>query len=108
MSVGKGKNAVAGESGLPVAFAECRGRRLVEFKIGSGMRPDTDALKFVVEFTVGNGKRPDFGKVEFAVKFAVGEGKKPDLGTVGFAVKLKVGIGRPETVLIGPIVALTL
>lgn len=57
---------MTGYGALPVAFMESRGRRLeaVAFKIGSGRRPDTDALKLiVVKFTVGNGGRPDFGEV---------------------------------------------
>lgn len=116
LNVGKGRNPVTGDIGLPVAFTGGRGRRpeAVVFKIGRGKRPDTDALKLVVRFTVGNGrkpelgrvefaveladgrgKRPDLGRVEFTVKFPVGEGKTPDLGKVGFVVKLKVGIGWP-------------
>lgn len=110
MNVGKGKNPVTWDSGLPVAFTEGRGKRpeAVEFKIRGGKRPDIDALKSVVKFTVGNGKRPDLIRVKFAVKFTVGEGKKPDLGDVGFAVKLKVGVGGPEIEVSGLTVALIL
>ena len=105
----EGKNPVTEEGGLPVALAESRGRRpeAVEFKTGSGNRPEADALRVFVKFTVGNGMKPDHGKVEFAVELAVGTGKRPDLGLVEFAVTLEVGFGRPDMVMMGP-VALTL
>lgn len=129
LNVGKERNPVVGDRGLPVAFMEGRGRRPepVVFKIRGGKRPDSEALKLVVKFTVGNGKRPglgrvkfaeelavgigkrpDLGRVEFTVMFMVGEGRKPDLGKVGFAVKLKVGVGRPEIGMIEFAVLLTL
>ena len=44
--VGEGRKPVSGYGGLPVALTEGRGRRAeaVVFKIGTGRRPDTDAL----------------------------------------------------------------
>ena len=125
LNVGKGRNPVTGDSGLPVALTEGSGRRpeAVVFKMGECKRPDTDALKLVVKFTVGIGKKPDLGKVDLAVgtgkkpdlgrvnlsvKFAVGQGQKPDLCKVGLAVKFEYGTGRTEIGKIGFAVPLTL
>lgn len=97
--VGTGRSPVSGYGALPVAFMENEGKRAeaVAFKIGSGKRPDTDALKLVVKFTVGNGGRPDLSEVVFAVELAVGRGKRPELGAVGYMVKFNIGEGWPET-----------
>lgn len=118
LNVGKERNPVVGDRGLPVAFMEGRGRRPepVVFKIRGGKRPDSEALKLVVKFTVGNGKRAGLGRVKFAEELAVSIGKRPDLGRVelpdlgkvGFAVKLRVGVGRPEIGMIEFAVLLTL